>query len=107
METDKPPVACSLEPVEIDSRGRQWKELLAANLVDREVIPGGVRLRLQPSDDMGAKLSRLIELESNCCAWIEWSIEEGRLVQVEATAGSHEGASVLVEWFGPATEVPG
>ena len=90
----------------MESRGREWEALLAANLVGREVIPRGVQLRFQPSNDAVAKLSRLIELERHCCAWIEWSIEERLLVEVEATARSHEGVALIVGWFGPTIESP-
>jgi len=88
----------------MDGRRREWKDLLTANLVDREVIPGGVRLRFQPSTGTIAEVNRLIELERDCCSWIDWSITGGRLVEVEATAGNRQGADLLAEWFGLSTD---
>ncbi len=100
MELDKAAVACSLGPRDIEKRREEWNDLLVANVVERRVIPGGVRLALRPSEGVAARLRRLIELEKACCAWISWSIVEGDVVELDATAYQPQGTELLRGWFG-------
>lgn len=100
MEDNEMPVACSLTPGDTEARRDEWRRLLEANLVEREVIPGGIRLLLRPSAAAATQVKRLAELEQGCCAWINWSIDEGATLAVDATAAEPEGTQLLRAWFG-------
>ena len=94
------PIACTLGSGDMKSRGDEWRSLLAPNLVDRSLIPGGVRMVLKPSPGTKEELDRLIALEGSCCAWIRWKVSEGSVLEVDATAEQEQGVAQLRDWFG-------
>lgn len=91
------PVVCTLTAAELSDRGAAWQRLFASGLLHRESTVGEIVLRAEP----GAwdALSRLIALERECCAWIDYEID-GLTVRMSA-AGA--GAEVLAEMFQPAS----
>jgi len=88
------PIACTLSPSELKDREGAWKKLLGSGLVEREPVPGGIRLR--PAPGAATALLDLIDLERECCAWISFEIGEGSAVTL--TAGG-EGEAVLAGMF--------
>ncbi|MDQ3766948.1 MAG: hypothetical protein M3346_06340 [Actinomycetota bacterium] len=94
------PIACSLNGSEVVRREQEWKKLLAGALVERSAIPGGVELRFGASPQTASQLRRLIELEKECCGWIQWAIAEEDGLVVEATASQDQGVRLLNEWVG-------
>ena len=89
------PVACTLSAAELKDRGAAWRKLWASGLVHRERIPGGIRVH---ADEGGRdSLMRLIELERECCAWIDYSVE-GASVTLTAEG---TGEAVLADMFLP------
>lgn len=94
---DEPrPIMCTLTRAELEDRGQAWKKLLAGGLVERERIPGGIRLR--PAPGARAALLELIELERECCAWIDFEVDEGSVVTLTAAG---DGEAVLDGMFLP------
>ncbi len=91
------PIMCTLTREELEDRGQAWEKLLASGLVERERIPGGIRLRAAS----GAKtaLLELVDLERECCAWIDFDVEEGSAVTLTAAG---DGEAVLAGMFLPA-----
>ncbi len=94
------PLACSLQAEQRATREDEWRELLESALIERRPIPSGVALRLHANSAVVSELSHLIELERQCCSWIEWKITEGDSVVVEATSRHEDGARLLAQWFG-------
>ncbi|MFN2388957.1 MAG: hypothetical protein ABR575_05050 [Actinomycetota bacterium] len=107
MERKDPQVACSLGGQSMKTRTDEWRQLLTANIVETLAIPGGVRLSLRSSPAVVHELDRLIALESSCCAWIDWRVDDGPRLQVDATAEQEEGAALLRDWFGRAAPTVG
>jgi hypothetical protein len=93
------PIACSLSGEHRTAREDEWRELLEDILIERRLIPNGVALRLPADSTAVAELTRLIDLERQCCSWIDWKITEGESVLVEATSSDEEGARVLAVLF--------
>jgi len=91
---ERTPIACTLSPSELKDREGAWKKLLGSGLVEREPVPGGIRLR--PAPGAATALLDLIDLERECCAWISFEIGEGSAVTL--TAGG-EGEAVLAGMF--------
>ena len=81
------------------AREGEWRALLEDALLERRQIPRGVALRLTPDSNVIAEIARLIELERQCCSWIDWKITEGDSVLVEATSPDDAGARLLAVWF--------
>ena len=86
MKADRTPIACSLEVLDAHTRQQEWEHLLTHSLIARAAIPDGVSLRLRASPDAVTEVRRLIDLERDCCGWINWSIVEGKFAEVRATA---------------------
>lgn len=94
------PIACSLGSQGMKTRGEEWRSVVVPNVVNRAAIPGGVRLVLRASAATRDELERLIALENSCCAWINWTVREGSMLEVDATTDREGGATLLREWFG-------
>ena len=87
------PIACTLTPSELNDREAAWQKLWASGLLHRARVSGGIRLEADP----GAKdaLMQLVDLERECCAWIDFVVD-GSTVTMTADA---DGESVLAEMF--------
>jgi len=70
-------------------------EALCERLAHRERVPGGIRLRAEPG--AARALGELIELERECCAWIDYQVD-GSMVTLTAEG---EGEAVLAGMFAP------
>jgi hypothetical protein len=86
-------IACTLSAADLRDREGAWKKLLGSGLVDREVVPGGIRL--SPAPGAAAALIELIDLERECCAWIDFDVR-GSVVTLTATG---DGEAVLAGMF--------
>jgi len=91
--TEARPIACTLTQSELKDRGAAWRKLWASGLLHRERVPGGIRLQA----DRGAEdaLRQLVDLERECCAWIDFRVE-GSTVTMTADA---DGEPVLAGMF--------
>ena len=91
---ERPPIACTLSPSELKDREGAWKKLLGSGMVERELVPGGIRLR--PAPGAATALLDLIDLERECCAWISFEVGDGSAVTLTADG---EGEVVLAGMF--------
>lgn len=89
------PIVCTLRGAELRDRGKAWRKLWASGMVRRERAPHGIRLEAEP----GAvdALHQLIELEQDCCAWIDFAVD-GRGATLTADGF---GEAVLATMFRP------
>ena len=86
---------CTLTAADLQDRGAAWAKLWASGLLHRERIEGGIRLHADPGAEQA--LLELIDLERECCAWIEYAVD-GATVTLTAQG---DGEPVLAEMFGP------
>lgn len=84
---------CTLTTSELKDRGAAWRKVLGSGLVSRERVPGGIRLSAEPG--AAEALMRLIDLERECCAWIDFSVD-GSAVTLTADG---DGEAVLAGMF--------
>jgi hypothetical protein len=70
---------------------------MGSGLVAREPVPGGIRLRPEPG--AAAALIELIDLERECCAWIDFEVGEDSAVTLTAEG---DGEAVLAGMFNSA-----
>jgi hypothetical protein len=92
--SEAPPIACTLSASELQDREGAWSKVLGSGLVRREVVPGGIRLSAAPG--AAAALIELIDLERECCAWIQFEVEGGSVVTLTADG---DGEAVLAGMF--------
>ena len=93
---DSLPIACTLSAEDLRDREGAWGKLLGSGLVRRDAVPGGIRLTAEPG--AAASLLKLIELERECCAWIQFEVRDAAVVTMTADA---DGEAVLAEMFKP------
>jgi hypothetical protein len=87
------PIACTLSAADLVDRGFAWQKLLGSGLVKRDRVPGGIRLTADSS--AAASLIQLVDLERECCAWINFDVE-GSVVTLTADG---DGEAVLASMF--------
>jgi len=93
MDEDAP-IACTLSAAELKDREGAWRKLMGSGLVQRERVPGGIRL--SPAPGAADALIDLIDLERDCCAWIHFEVDDRSIVTLTAGGG---GEAVLAEMF--------
>jgi hypothetical protein len=96
------PIACTLSASDLKDRRGAWSKLMGSGLIARDVVPGGIRLTAAPG--AAAALMELIELERECCAWIQFDVSAGSVVTLTAEG---EGAAVLAGMFVEERQPPG
>jgi hypothetical protein len=87
------PIVCTLDASDVKDRERAWQKLLGSGLVHRERIRGGIRLTAEPG--AAQALLQLVDLERECCAWIDYEMSEA---SVTMTADG-DGEAVLAGMF--------
>ncbi len=87
------PIACTLTPSDLKDRGAAWRKLWASGLVHRDRVRGGIRLHAEPGAEEA--LLKLVDLERQCCAWIDFAVD-GSTVTMTADA---DGEPVLAGMF--------
>ncbi len=93
------PIVCTLTAADKRDRGGAWAKVLGSGLVTRERIPRGIAFRAAP----GAyeALVELVDLERECCAWIDVTVEHDDVIggaKVFLTAEG-DGESALAGMF--------
>jgi len=84
---------CTLDASDMKDRNVAWQKLLGSGLVHRERIPGGVRLSAEPG--AAEALLQLVDLERDCCAWIDYEVSGASV----AMTAEGDGEAVLAGIF--------
>ncbi len=93
--TESRPIVCTLSGADLKDRGAAWRKLWKSGLLRRERVPGGLKLTAEPGATRA--LLDLIDLERECCAWIDYEVDGSA---VTLTAGG-AGELVLAGMFRP------
>ena len=91
------PIVCTLDDSDRQDRGAAWRKLLGSGLVERERLQGGIRLVAAPG--AVASLIELIDLERECCAWINYEVSEGSEGAVVTLTAEGDGEAALAGMF--------
>lgn len=99
----EPTYACSLTDTELAVRRGEWKDL-ARDLVRSESLDGGRLLVYRGGEETVRVLGSLIEAESECCPFLDFSIER-RAGEVHVTIRFPEQAGPdIIPLSSPAAE---
>jgi hypothetical protein len=99
-----PPVACTLRPGEFQDRAEAWRALIDGWLIERERIPGGLRLVFDNRPGVAEAAGELLRLEAECCPWMHSQLEDDdQRLLMELRADQPEAAEALVSLFGSET----
>jgi len=96
----EPPIACSLQPTELDDRRAAWQRLAERALRQQCSIAGGVRLVFSAEEGVEGQLRDLARLEAQCCAFADWNVQrrdENLVLDVTARGEGVAAVRALVE----------
>ena len=92
-------IACTLTSADLAAQAGRWQRLRARAQVNQHVTHDGIRLEFDSSPDIEAELRELVAVESECCAWANWTVtrRDDKLV-LEVQSGA-DGAAALQGMF--------
>jgi hypothetical protein len=88
------PIACTLSASDMKDRAGAWNKLMGSGLVERNLVRGGISLT--PAPGAAEALIQLIDLERDCCSWIDFEVGAGSIVTLTAEG---DGEAVLAGMF--------
>jgi hypothetical protein len=93
------PVACTLTPADLAAQAGRWHQLMARAMTERAETADGLRMSFRREPGTEEELRRLVAVESECCAWADWSVDTsaGNLMLEVRSAG--EGIATLHGMF--------
>jgi hypothetical protein len=88
------PVACTLSPSDMAALTSRWARLAGSADAERMQTKDGLRIAFRASREAERELAALVAVESDCCRWASWSVEQSddRLVLVVTAGGAGVGA---------------
>jgi hypothetical protein len=96
------PVACTLERSDVAHRRARWQALLARAAGTAERIDRGVRVTLSHDAGVAEEVEALAELERECCAFADWTVEaRGERVVLDVTADGEMAIASVQAMFVP------
>ena len=89
------PVACSLSGSDMEKRQAELRALFAESVVEKKRDQRGLRLLLRYSPGLAERVGRAVELERECCPFLQIALErEGGYLDLRI-AGPPEAAAVI------------
>jgi hypothetical protein len=84
------PIACTLTPTELQSRGARLLPGLVARAVARVPVTNGFRWAFAPTEGLLAELAQIIDGERRCCRFLRFTV-----------AAEPDGGPISLEVTGP------
>jgi hypothetical protein len=96
------PIACSLSEAELSERRKMILDFVRSAAIDTISLPLGYAYRFEPTSEVLAHLSRLVELERQCCRFLTFRIivEAGNQPICLEVTGPPESKPVIADFFG-------
>lgn len=70
------PIACTLTPGAGGEQLARWQQFDAEYALTRNTQPGQITVHYASNDDSRARLRALVAVESQCCSFVDWSIDD-------------------------------
>jgi MerR family transcriptional regulator, copper efflux regulator len=95
------PIACSLAKGDLADRQERWHQLWQRAAVNAVTTSNGLRLLFRAEPGVKEELHQLADLERDCCAFADWSVQvRGEEVVLDVTAPTEEGITAVQAMFG-------
>jgi hypothetical protein len=96
------PIACNLTEAELRERRQTMLNLVRGAALNVTSLPLGYAYRFEPTSEVLAHLSRLVDLERQCCQFLTFRIVVGagnQPICLEVT-GPPEAKAIIADFFG-------
>jgi hypothetical protein len=94
-------IACSLAETDLANRQDRWHKLWQRAAVEAVTTSNGLQLLFRAEPGVEEELSQLAELERDCCAFADWSVQaRGKEFVLDVTAPTEEGIRAVQAMFG-------
>lgn len=90
-----PPIACTLDAGGATARVDRWRALARAAQLSRRREPGRVRLTFRRDSAAEAMLNELVDLERQCCTFLDLEVTPSTDTLVLDVSGPSEAEPVL------------
>lgn len=107
MTESSPPVACTLDPAELPSRGDEIRALGRDGLRALERGERSVTLRFRPDPAIRERVESIVAAESKCCAFLDFTLtqeEDATVVIITAPEAGEPAMHGLAELFVAGTD---
>src|SRR6266849_5605493 len=96
------PIACNLSEGELRERRQTMLNLVRGAALNVTSLPLGYAYRFEPTSEVLAHLSRLVDLERQCCQFLTFRIvvEAGNQPICLEITGPSEAKSIIADFFG-------
>lgn len=100
------PIACSLDSAQLEERAGRWRRLADRSLIDATSPAEGTAVqRYRAGEGVLTELSELIELEGECCPFLDFTLSEsGDEIALEVR-GPESAAPLIAAFAGEAAGV--
>jgi hypothetical protein len=99
MRTTDQPIACTLAPDRMRGRLAFIDALTAEALLDQQPIADGLRSRFRDAPGVERRVRELVELESQCCAFLQFEIGRAGTAIVLDITGAADAQPVIEQFF--------
>ncbi len=105
--TKPTPVACALTSADLAAQRQRWEQLIARAMTERAETANGLRICFHA--DAEDELHALVAVETECCPWATWRVEQAAGSAVLHVRSAAEGVATLHSMFtsGRAGQSPG
>ena len=86
-------IMCTLTRADLADVGSAWQKLFRTSLRARDLVRGGLRLSFSPGGEDA--LRQLVEIERDCCRWINFELDGP---SVTLTANGEGEATIRTMW---------
>ena len=96
------PIACKLTDADLRKRRQTMLDLVRGAALNVTSLPLGYAYRFKPTSEVLSYLSRLVDLERQCCQFLTFRIvvEAGNQPICLEVAGPPEAKAIIAEFFG-------
>ena len=96
------PIACTLTEAELREQRQTTLDFVRGAALNVTSLPLGYAYRFEPTSDVLTHLSRLVDLERQCCQFLTFRIvvEAGNQTICLEVTGPPEAKATIAEFFG-------
>ena len=96
------PIVCNLTEAEMRKRRQTMLDLVRGAALNVTSLPLGYAYRFEPTSEVLAHLSRLVDLERQCCQFLTFRIvvEAGNQPICLEVTGPPEAKAIIADFFG-------